>query len=81
MNKVYEFYKDGLHKTIILKDHVYDMVEFTITQKLYDETGKLLIDSKHDQFFTKQEFKEFFSPMVNDLKERFDDVSPSNENR
>lgn len=74
MNKVYEFYKDGLYKTIVIKEHMYDMIEFTILQRLTDDDDNVLIDSKHDQYFTNKEFKEFFSPIVNDLKERFDGV-------
>jgi hypothetical protein len=74
MNKVYEFYKDGLYKTIVIKEHMYDMIEFTILQRLTDDDDNVLIDSKYDQYFTNKEFKEFFSPIVNDLKERFDGV-------
>ena len=55
-----------------LKDHLYDLVEFTIHQKLTDENGKVIIDSKQESYFTSREFKEFFTPLVNDLEERFD---------
>ena len=70
--KEYEFFKDGLHKKVTIKDHLYDLVEFTIHQKLTDENGKVIIDSKQESYFTSREFKEFFTPLVNDLKERFD---------
>ena len=55
MNKVYEFYKDGLYKTIVIKEHMYDMIEFTILQRLTDDDDNVLIDSKHDQYFTNKE--------------------------
>ena len=71
--KEYEFFKDGLHKKVTIKDHLYDLVEFTIHQKLTDENGKVLIDSKQESYFTRREFKEFFAPLVNDLKVRFED--------
>lgn len=71
-SKEYEFFKEGLHKKIVIKDHLYDLVEFTIHQKLIDENGKVLIDSKQDSYFTNREFKEFFTPLVNDLKVRFE---------
>jgi hypothetical protein len=72
LTKEYEFFKAGLHKKITIKEHLYDLIEFTIHQKLTDENGKVLIDSKQDSYFTSREFKEFFTPLVNDLKERFD---------
>ena len=70
--KEYEFYKSGLHKKITIKEHLYDLIEFTIHQKLTDENGKVLIDSKQESYFTSREFKEFFTPLVNDLKARFE---------
>ena len=70
--KEYEFFKAGLLKKIVIKEHQYDLIEFTIYQKLTDENGKVIIDSKQESYFTSREFKEFFTPLVNDLKERFD---------
>jgi len=70
--KEYEFFRAGLLKKIVIKEHQYDLIEFTIYQKLTDENGKVIIDSKQESYFTSREFKEFFTPLVNDLKERFD---------
>jgi hypothetical protein len=77
MIKQYEFFKNGLHKTITVKDHDYDIVEFTIIQTSTDETGKVFTHSKYDQYFTNKEFKEFLTPFINDLKERFDNDIPN----
>jgi len=71
--KEYEFFKAGLLKKVVIKEHQYDLVEFTIYQKLTDENGKVIIDSKQESYFTSREFKEFFAPLVNDLKVRFED--------
>jgi hypothetical protein len=68
LNKEYEFFRQGLLKTVKIREHAYDLMEFTITQKVTDETGKVLIDSGHTSFFSKEEFNQFFTPIVNDLK-------------
>jgi hypothetical protein len=69
LNKEYEFFRQGLLKTVKIKEHAYDVVEFTITQKVTNESGKVLIDSEHTSFFSSEEFKQFFAPIVNDMKE------------
>lgn len=77
LNKVYEFGRsDGLLKTIIIKEHnvgtSYVTVEFTIKNKLTNENGKVIIDNGHTSFFEPREFKDFFEPIINDLKVRFE---------
>jgi hypothetical protein len=69
LNKEYEFFRQGLLKTVTIKEHAYDVIEFSITQKVTNESGKVLIDSGHTSFFTPDEFKQFFAPIVNDMKE------------
>ena len=68
MNKEYEFFREGLYKTVKIKEHAYDIIEFSITQKVTNESGKVLIDSGHTSFFSTEEFKQFFTPVVNDMK-------------
>jgi lantibiotic modifying enzyme len=68
-----EFYRGGLLKTIKIKEHKYDLVEFTITSKLTDEvTGKVITDNGHTSFYSTKEFKEFFLPMINEMKARLE---------
>ena len=78
-NKEYEFGRsDGLLKTVIIKEHnmntSYATIEFTIKNKLTDEHGKTIIDSGHTSFFDPREFSEFFGPIINDLKARFENA-------
>lgn len=80
LNYEAEFYRGGLLKTVKVKEHKYDLVEFTITSKLTDEeTGKVIIDTGHTSFFDTREFREFFGPIVNDLKARLDNADSSKE--
>ncbi len=80
MDNIYELSKQGLTTTLTVKDHDYDVVEFTLRKNLIDENGKTIVDSKYEMFFSNREFKDFFQPLVNDLKVRFDDEPrlPSN---
>ena len=67
-----ELYRDGLHKTILVKEHSYDIIELTITQKLTDlPSGKVITDNGFTTFYSSKEFKDFFEPLLNELKERF----------
>jgi hypothetical protein len=73
LNYESEFYRGGLLKTVKVKEMPYDLVEFTITTKLTDEvTGKTITDSGHTWFFDTKEFKEFFTPIINELKAKLD---------
>ena len=75
LNYEAEFGRGGLLKTVRVKEHKYDLVEFTIKTKLTDEeTGKIITDSGHTSFFSTQEFKDFFGPIVNDLKVRIENA-------
>jgi hypothetical protein len=84
LNKVYEFGRsDGLLKTVIVKEHnkgtSYETIEFTIKNKLTDQNGKVIIDSGHTSFFEPREFRDFFEPIINDLKVRFDNANSIQE--
>jgi hypothetical protein len=77
LNYEAEFYRNGLLKTVKVKEHnvgtTYETIEFTMTSKLTDEaTGKVIVDSGHTSFFAPKEFKEFFGPIFNDLKVRLE---------
>jgi hypothetical protein len=73
MDKTYEIFRGGGLTSIRVKDHAYDTVEFTIKKFLEDDKGKTIIDSGYTVFFSNKEFKEFFAPIVNDLKVRLED--------
>lgn len=76
LNYEAEFYRNGLHKTIQVKEYEYDVVEFTINSKLVDEqTGKVVLDSGHTSLFSHREFVEFFAPFVNDMKVKIENES------
>jgi len=75
-----EFGRGGLLKTIKIKEHKYDLIEFTITSKLTDEmSGKIIVDSGHTSFFDTKEFKEFFGTFINDMKVKLDNANSIQE--
>jgi len=74
-NREYEFFKDGLLKTVIVKQLKYDLVEFTIKTKLTDTDGKIIIDNAYTSFFNTNEFMDFFEPIINDLKVSFENAN------
>lgn len=75
MDNTYELSRNGLLTTLVIKDHDYDVVEYTITKKLVNVDGKVIVDSTNQMFFSNREFKDFFEPIINDLKVRFDDAN------
>lgn len=79
MDNTYEIGRGGGLTAIKIKDHAYDVVEFTVTKYLKDENGKEIVNSGYTTFFTPKEFREFFTPMINDLKARFDNEQGSSE--
>jgi hypothetical protein len=80
LNYESEFYRGGLLKTIKVKQMPYDLVEFTVTTKLTDEaTGKTITDSGHTWFFDTREFKEFFTPIIDELKVKLDNANSIQE--
>jgi hypothetical protein len=83
MNKTYEIYRDGLMRTIKIKRHnqhtSYETIEFTVHQTLTDENGKTVIDNGYTYFFEPREFKDFFQPIINDLKVKFDNEDSSTQ--
>ena len=80
MDKTYEIGRGGGLMTFKVKDHSYDTVEFTIRKYLEDDKGKVLIDSGYTVFFSDKEFREFFGPIVNDLKVRIEHGTTSDSN-
>ena len=78
MDLEYEIYREGLTRTVKIKSHSYDLIEFTITQKLVNEAGKELVNSGHTSFFETKEFVEFFGPIVNEMKVRLDNGITNN---
>ena len=75
MNSTYELSRNGLLTTLVIKDHNYDVVEYSITKKLIDENGKVIVDSTNQMFFSNREFEDFFKPIINDLKVRFENAN------
>jgi hypothetical protein len=72
MDLEYEIHREGLTRTVKIKSHAYDLIEFTIRQKLMSDTGKELCNSGHTSFFETKEFVEFFGPIINEMKVRLD---------
>jgi hypothetical protein len=79
MDNTYEIFRGGLMTTIKIKDYKYNIVEFTITQYMQDEHGKDIVNSKHTTFYTPKQLEEFFTPILNDLKARFNHENHSSE--
>jgi hypothetical protein len=77
MNINIELNKPDLQKKVIVKSHAYDLVEFTVKQVSFDKDGKELTNSYHTTFYNTKEFKDFFQPLVNELKVRFDNDIPN----
>lgn len=74
MDNTYELCKQGLTTTLVVKDHAYDIVEFTLRKKLIDNDGKVIVDSRYEMFLSSKEFKDFFQPLIDDMKVRFDNA-------
>jgi hypothetical protein len=81
MDNTYEIGRGGGLTTIRIKDHAYDVVEFTVKKFLADEReGKPpIVDSGYTVFFSNREFNDFFAPIVNDLKERIENEQRSSD--
>ena len=81
MDLEYELYREGLTRTIKIKDHnvgtSYATVEFTVKNKLVDQNGKVVIDGGNTCFFDPKEFEEFFVPIINELKVRLENDIPN----
>jgi hypothetical protein len=72
-NREYEYFKNGLLKTITVEEHAdFDTVEIRFKQKLTEDNGRDIINSDNVWFFTKEEFESFFTPIINDLKAKFE---------
>ena len=79
MDRTYEIGRSGGLTTVKIKDHNYDVVEFTIKKYLKDEQGREIVNSGYTTFFSNKEFLEFFTPIVNDLKVRFENEQSSSK--
>jgi hypothetical protein len=79
MDRTYEIGRSGGLTTVKIKDHNYDVVEFTIKKYLKDEQGREIVNSGYTTFFSNKEFLEFFTPIVNDLKVRFENEKSSSQ--
>mgnify|MGYP003348219267 CR=1 FL=1 len=65
--------KQGDLVTILtIKQIDYDMVEVTFKRDMKTDTGKSIVDNRYTMFYTTKEFKDFFLPLINELKVRFD---------
>ena len=80
LNYEAEFFREGLLKTVIIKERntgaSYATIEFTIKNKLTDVDGKVITETGHTSFFSPKEFREFFGPIFKDMKERLDNDIP-----
>lgn len=74
LDNTIEIYRGGLTTTVIVKEHQYDTIEFTMKKHMVDENDKIIINSGYTSFFSAREFKDFFQPLINDLKVRFDNA-------
>jgi hypothetical protein len=78
LNYEAEIYRAGLLRTIKVREMKYDLVEITFTTKLTDEeSGRVITDSGHTWFMETKEFKEFFTPIINEMKVRLDNDIPN----
>jgi hypothetical protein len=78
MNIEIELSRPDLYRKIKVKSHDYDLVELTIRQQSYADTGKELTSSYMTTFYSQREFKEFMQPLVNQLKKEFDNDTTDN---
>ena len=76
MDNTYEIFRGGALTSLQIKDlEVGDTVMFKIHRHLVDEkTGKDIINTTMDMFFTPKELRDFFEPIVNDLKVRIENA-------
>lgn len=83
MDRTYELFHNGLLRTIKFKTRnektSYETIEFSIHQKLTDEDGKVIVDNGQTYFFEPKQFTEFFAPIINDLKVRFEHEQSSSK--
>lgn len=76
MHKKYELYRNGVLVEFSFVDlDVGDTVQMKIHRELKNDKGEFIVNSTHEHYFTQRQFREFFTPIVNDLKERFDNES------
>lgn len=81
MLNTYEIYKAGLRTTITVQDlEVGDLVQLKFHRHLIDEkTGKDIINSTFEMYYTPEELKNFLHPFVNDMRVRFENADSIQE--
>lgn len=67
-----QLYSSGLLTDLKIKQLDYDTIEVTLKRNMKDANGKSMVDNAYTMFFTTRQFKDFFQPIVNELKVRFD---------
>jgi hypothetical protein len=77
LNYEAELFKSGLLTSLKVKQHDYDVIEVTFRRNLKDDKGNIIVDNHYTMFYSKNEFKDFFLPLINTLKERFDNDDPT----
>jgi hypothetical protein len=75
MNYEYEIVRDGLTRSVKVKSHTYDLIEFTIKQVLVDDKGKEITNTGYTTFYDSKEFFTFFGPFINDMKRELDNAN------
>ena len=76
MRNTYEMFKGGLLTQIEINDlEVGDLVQLRFHRELRDESsGKEIINTTQEFYFTPSELKNFFQPIINDLYVRFENA-------
>ena len=80
MKNSYEIFKGGLLTRIEINDvDVGGDVQVKFHRRLTDDKGKDIINSSYEFFFTPRELRDFFQPIVDDLKVRFENADSVQE--
>lgn len=66
------FNNTGTLTKLVVRKVDYGYVEVTFSKKLTGDNGKVITDSSYTMFYDERQFKDFFQPLVNELKVRFD---------
>lgn len=67
-----QLFANGLLTNLLIKKLDYDTIEVTLKRNMKDVNGKDVVDNAYTMFFTVRQFNDFFQPLVNELKVRFD---------
>jgi hypothetical protein len=66
-----------LETTLCVKQHQYNNIEVTFKRDMKTESGRTIVDNRYTMFFTEDEFKQFFKPLIDDLTVRLNDDNKS----